>query len=111
VKHEDNGDVSAGRIFPNGEEDTKRYFHPNDASIELTQRRKLIANCQLSLHLGVKTAVALTGLGALKGVRDRSARELVVISVSGAVVATGARVVEEICSQTVKNIDGRLRQL
>jgi hypothetical protein len=105
------GGVTYGKNFGGGDRDEEHSDSPTLGSIRLGDRRGVIVRCETSLHYAVKAAVVLTGLGTLKGVGDKSVREVIIGSVGGTVVATGARVVEEVCSKTVENLDGRIALL
>jgi hypothetical protein len=108
VRHELNGDISIGKILPGGEYKHRRYFHPDDALYDLKQRRKIIEACGKSLRLAAKTAVALGGVVVLKGIDDRSVKEVGLGFLTGTAITTGIEVGGVICNQTLESLDGRI---
>jgi hypothetical protein len=105
------GGVTYGKRFGGGDRDEEYSRSPTIGSIKLEDRREVVSKCETSLHYAVKAAVALTGMGTFRGVVDRSAREIIASGIGGAAVATGIRVVEEVCSQTVVSLNERIALL
>ena len=104
-----NGRVVFGKKHGGLDVEREKAKSPTIGSIRLEGRRDIISKCEKSLNLAAEATGALAGIVAFDGVvRNRSARRVFTGFLGGAVVWTGARVIGEICDQTIENINERI---
>ncbi len=85
---------------------------PTIGSIRLEDRRDLISDCKKPLNVAAEATSVLAGAVVLDGVvRNRSARRVAIGLLGGVVVWMGARVMVEICAQTIDSLNERIALL
>ncbi|HUD09899.1 MAG TPA: hypothetical protein VMR77_03825 [Patescibacteria group bacterium] len=82
---------------------------PTIGSLRLEDRRDIISKCKKPLNVAAEATSVLAGAIVLDGaVRNRSARRVAIGLLSGVAVWMGARVVVEICDQTINSLNERI---